>query len=52
MCRMKGSKRNVAAEPVQLGDDDGALELARLVEGCAQLRPQIQGVYALPCLSG
>ena len=40
-------KRHVAAEPVELGDDDGAFELARFVQRYAQLGPQLQGVDAL-----
>jgi hypothetical protein len=40
-------ERHIAAEPVELGDDDRAFELARLVEGYPQLGAQIQGVVAL-----
>ena len=38
---------DVTGEPVQLGDDDRAFAAPRLIEGGAQLRPQIEGVRAL-----
>lgn len=47
MCDQARDERHVAAEPVEFGDDNWALELARLFERRAQPRPQVQGVGAL-----
>ena len=40
-------QRNVAAEPVEFGHDDRTPELARPVQGQAQLRPEIERIGAL-----
>src|ERR1700722_9650163 len=44
-------KRDVAAEPVELGDHNWTLEFACFVERYAQLRSQFQSVHALTCFN-